>query len=179
MPIDLHYRQILAVDPDHAWQSLHQDLCRLAPALPNVSSIRERQRDSGAAPASIDYIWSIEREVVPSPARPFLKSLLDEVCADTHWHHGARRVEFLFYSEALAELFSCRGHFLLTPQAKGTDMTIDAVLEVAPHILPGVPKLLARSIMPTIERSVRDVIEPSLAAVPGALDQLLRSAPRD
>lgn len=178
MSIKLHFQQTIAVDPQQAWQSLHDDLCLLSAGLPNVHEIRERQRRAAAVgPAAIDYIWSIERQVVPAAARPFLRSLLDEVCADTLWHPGERRVEFLFYSEQMNSLFSCRGHFLLTAAPLdsdvGTQMTISANLDVAPDQLPGVPKLLARSIMPAVERSVRDVIGPSLEALPEALYQLI------
>jgi hypothetical protein len=173
MTIALHFDQVITVDLDAAWQSLHADLCRLHVGLPNVRHIRELERsDSSAAPARIDYAWGIEQSVVPAVARPFLRDLLDEVRSDTHWHHDDRRVEFLFYSEGLRELFSCRGYFLLADQGRHTRMQIIAELDVTPHELPGVPKLLSRSIMPAVERVVRDVIGPSLQALPEALQNL-------
>ena len=173
MTIALHFDQVISIDLDAAWQSLHEDLCRLHAGLPNVRHIRElERRDSRVTPAQIDYAWGIDQAVVPAVARPFLRDLLDEVRSDTHWHHDDRRVEFLFYSEGLRELFSCRGCFLLADQGQHTRMQIIAELEVSPHELPGVPKLLSRTIMPAVERVVRDVISPSLEALPAALQNL-------
>ena len=175
MTIALHFDQVIRIDLDAAWQSLHEDLCRLHAGLPNVRHIRElARRDGGGTPAQIDYAWGIEQDVVPAVARPFLRDLLDEVRSDTHWHHDHRRVEFLFYSEGLRELFSCQGRFLLADQGDHTRMQIIAELEVSPHELPGVPKLLSRTIMPAVERVVRDVISPSLQALPSALQNLGR-----
>jgi hypothetical protein len=176
MTIALHFEQVIAVDLDQAWHSLHHDLCLLPAGLPHVRHIRELSREAGdAGPARVNYVWGIDHVVVPAVARPFLRDLLDEVRSDTHWHHPRRQVEFLFYTEGLKELFSCRGHFLLDQHDEGTRMQIIGELDVTPHELPGVPKLLSRSIMPAVERVVRDTISPSLEALPGALDQLIRS----
>lgn len=178
MTIALHFDQVITVDLDAAWQSLHEDLCRLHAGLPNVRHIRELERSgTAAAPARIDYAWGIDQAVVPTVARPFLRDLLDEVRSDTHWHHDDRRVEFLFYSEGLRELFSCRGYFLLADQGRHTRMQVIAELDVTPHELPGVPKLLSRTIMPAVERVVRDVISPSLEALPVALQNLSKDSP--
>jgi hypothetical protein len=179
MTIGLHFEQVIAVDLDEAWHSLHHDLPLLPLGLPNVRHIRELGREpSLGGQTRIDYLWGIEHTVVPSVARPFLKDLLDEVRSDTLWHHPQRRGEFLFYTESLRELFSCEGYFLLDSAGSGTRMQIIADLNVTPHELPGVPKLLSRSIIPAVERVVRDTISPSLEALPGALDQLIRERHR-
>lgn len=175
MTIALHFEQVIAVDLDEAWHSLHHDLCLLSAGLPNVRHIRELSRLGAADSAGqAHYAWGIEHGLVPGVARPFLKNLLDEVRSDTHWHEGTRQVEFLFYTEGMPELFRCEGRFLLHSHNSGTVMRIIGDLDVAPHELPGVPKLLARSIMPTVERVVRDAISPSLEALPTALDILIQ-----
>ena len=172
MTIALHFEQIIAVDLDQAWQSPHQDLSLMPADLPHVRHIRELTRESGpGGPARIDFAWGIEHGVVPAVARPFLRDLLDEVRSDTHWHHQARRVEFLFYSEALRELFNCQGEFVLDACGGGTRMRFVGDLDVNPEQLPGVPKLLARTIMPAVERVVRDSISPPLQALPTALQK--------
>ena len=177
MTIALHFEQIIAVDLDQAWQSLHQDLSLMPADLPHVRHIRELTRESGpGGPARIDFAWGIEHTVVPAVARPFLRDLLDEVRSDTHWHHQARRVEFLFYSEALRELFNCHGEFVLDAQGASTRMRFTGDLDISPQALPGVPKLLARTIMPAVERVVRDSISPPLEALPGALQKRIQTA---
>jgi hypothetical protein len=55
-------------------------------------------------------------------------------------------------------------------------MQIIADLEVSPHELPGVPKLLSRTIMPAVERVLRDVISPSLEALPSALQDISKNS---
>jgi hypothetical protein len=82
------------------------------------------------------YAWGIEHGVVPAVARPFLRDLLDEVRSDTHWHHQARRVEFLFYSEGLRELFNCRGEFILDAYGGSTRMRFAGDLDVTPMNCP-------------------------------------------
>jgi hypothetical protein len=55
MTIALHFEQIIAVDLDQAWQSLHRDLSLLPAGLPHVRHIRELARESGQdGPARID-----------------------------------------------------------------------------------------------------------------------------
>lgn len=173
MTISVQIDQLIQADPDLAWYSLQQHLSLLHEDLPNIRHIRELTRQSGS-PVTVQYGWGIDPAVVPAVARPFLRNLLDEVQADTHWHAAERRVSFMFYSDGLRSLFQCEGEFLLHPADGHTRMEVKGVIDVAPHELPGIPKLLSRSILPAVERVVEDSLTPSLSALPGALEKLIR-----
>lgn len=173
MTMELRFEQVIPVPREDAWRAFHEDIEALAPWLPNVEHIRVLGRTpEGQRQSRFEHAWGLEQSVIPAVARPFLGDLLQELRSSTLWHHDKHHVDFRFFLDTMEELVECDGRFILETDQGHTRITITARMEVYPHLLPGVPKLLARTVRPAVKRVVEETISPTLQALPDALVHL-------
>lgn len=176
MTMELHFERVIPVPRDAAWRVFHDNIEALAPWLPHVEHIRVLGRQAaGERQSRFEHAWGLDQAVIPGVARPFLGDLLRELRSSTCWHHDHHQVEFEFFLDTIEGLVECDGRFVLQSDEGGTRITITAKLEVYPHVLPGVPKLLSKTVRPAVKRVVEETISPTLQALPDALLRLMAS----
>lgn len=175
MSIELRFEQVIPIARVLAWQSFHEDIEHLVPWLPNIEHIRVLdQYPMDAGQSCLEHAWGLDQAVVPAVAKPFIGDILKELRSSTVWHHDHHHVDFRFFLDTMRELVECDGSFVLEADGEHTRITITARLDVYPHLLPGVPRLVARSVQPAVKRVLEETISPTLEALPDALTRLVR-----
>lgn len=178
MTMNLRFEQVIPIRRTEAWRAFHEEIEALAPWLPHVEHIRVLGgRPEGEQQSRHEHAWGLDQTVIPAVARPFIGDLLRELRSSTLWHHEHHRVDFRFFIESMEELVECEGQFLLDSDGDHTRITITARLEVHPHLLPGVPRLLGKTVRPAVKRVVEEALTPTLQALPDALRRLVQTEP--
>ncbi|MDP2227190.1 MAG: hypothetical protein Q8J78_06905 [Moraxellaceae bacterium] len=147
----------------------------LPPWLPGIQRIDiTRFEKPSAHTAQVDYKWLVQKTVVPSLLRPFLRDNMDHIRSTTRWCAQRRIVEFEFFHDDYREWFDCYGTFALV-EAGHNSMRIDIHAELLPYPerVPGLPRWLAQKGLPLIEGVIGDIIKPSLLALPAALQTIV------
>lgn len=172
--IELHFEQVIPVPRELAWRAFHEEIEALAPWLPHVEHIRVlTRRTQGGGPCRFEHVWGLDPSVIPQAARPFLGDVLRELRSSTLWHHDLHHVDFRFFLDSVEDLVECDGRFLLESDGEHTRITISAELEIYPHVLPGVPKFLGKTVRPAVKRVIEETLSPTLEALPDALTRLM------
>ncbi len=165
----------LSQEPERVYEILWRrftDLPRYIPSLAAIEPIESRE--VGERHERTLHRWVTDPKTIPAFARRFVYDYVKEWIGTANWYHGDRRVCFDFQNEVLGDLYNCTGEFLVVPSPSGgTQIVIQAVLDVYPEKLPGVPRWLGRRTAPLVEEAVVNLIRPSLAALPKAVGEYL------
>ena len=176
--MQLQFRHTIDVAPERAWSIFHGRIEHMAPELPDVHQVRIlERREPDRSRLEQDLAWAIDQRVIPHSARPFIGDQLRELLSTLYWNHESRTVDFRFYHLQLPGLFDCRGQADLAEAADGTHIRISADLDIQPHLLPGVPRWLGRSVQPAVRRVVERTLGRILDALPHAVARISHEGP--
>lgn len=171
--MQLQFRHTIDVPPERAWSIFHGQIEHMAPELPDVDRVRILEwRQPRATTLEQDLAWTIDQKVIPYAARPFIGNQLEELLSTLCWDHEQRSVHFRFYHLRLPGLFDCQGRADLDDVKDGTHIHIRAELAIQPHLLPGVPRWLGRSVQPAVRRVVERTLGRILEALPLAVARI-------
>ncbi|MFN7135537.1 MAG: hypothetical protein ACK4N5_25925, partial [Myxococcales bacterium] len=147
---------------DLVFRTYRDKLPELTAYLPNVSSIVVKDRRDDGPRTKLVNLWTAKTEI-PAAAQKFVKPEMlmwhdhaewDETGWVCHW-----RIETLAFTEAV----ECRGRTVYTAVGDRTDLDISADLVL--HLDKAkVPRLLAGTVKPVIERIVVSNLKPNLLA---------------
>lgn len=144
--------------------------------IPNVLEIREMERKvlvEGTHEQTV-HRWTADSKLIPGFARPFIKPETLQWLGIADWKHGERVVYFDFRSHVFRNLYECKGEFRLREEGAVTTLDINAHLDIYADRLPGVPNWFAKRAVGVIEKLLMNAIEPSLAALPDAVEYYLQ-----
>lgn len=175
--MQIRHEALIPFPVDLVYVSFLEDISRLPPWLPGIDRIEVTRFEAlPAQRAAVDYRWHVDPGIIPALLRPFLHKVLGQLSSTTVWCPRRRVVEFEFFHHDYRELFECRGTFtLLAQDTASMRIEIAAELEPRPQVLPGIPAWAARKSIPVIERVLTDVLQPSLLALPEALQAVTAS----
>jgi len=143
--------------------------------IPNVLEIRELERKVIADDVHEQTVhrWTADPKLIPGFARPFIKPEVLQWLGVADWKHGEKVVYFDFRSHVFRDLYECKGEYRLSEKDGITLLAITAHLDIYSDRLPGVPNWFARRAVGIIEKLLMGAIEPSLAALPDAVEYYL------
>ena len=92
------------------------------------------------------------------------------------WHDDPKRIEWTFETSSFESLYRCSGtNYFDAVSNDQTRIRLTGSIEIFPENMPGVPKLLARRIAPSIEKWLVNMVTPNFAKLPHAIQALLDS----
>lgn len=146
--------------------------------IPNVLEIRELERKVVEEDTHEQTVhrWTADPKLIPGFARPFIKPEVLQWLGIADWKHGEKVVYFDFRSHVFRDLYECKGEFRLSEEGDITTLDIDAHLDIYSDRLPGVPNWFAKRAVGVIEKLLMGAIEPSLAALPDAVEYYLQNS---
>jgi hypothetical protein len=149
----------------------------LVPYLPNVKSIEVTERKDEGKKSSLKNLWTAKAEI-PKVAQSVIKpemltwwdiAVWDEDSYSNRWHLEMR---------AMKEVVRCSGeNSFESTGGNGTILHLRGELTLDLRDVPGVPRFLAGSIAPTVERFVVSMLKPNLLEVSKGLEQYLKTNP--
>jgi hypothetical protein len=138
--------------PEEVFTLLRDEMSALVPHMPDTESIEVLSREEEGSEVRLINKWCASSEAVPQALRkvikPELLSWRDHATWSTETMAGRWRLEALTANK----LFSCTGVTSIKPHAQGSSLEIEVDLEIYPEQLPGVPKLLAKTIRGQVEK---------------------------
>ncbi|MGH0034535.1 MAG: hypothetical protein ACQGVK_05870 [Myxococcota bacterium] len=154
---------------DAVLETLIERMEELVEFFPNLDAVEFRSREETAdGRTRIVRVCRGRVDGVPAPLRPFVSPDLLSWTDTAVWSRKAYEVEWSHEScsRTVAGLYRCSGVNSFKPHPENpereTEIRISGELQVDPHVLPGVPRFLGRTLAPQIERFVVELIKPNL-----------------
>lgn len=140
--------------------------------LDDISAVNVLARDDAGATVKLHNEWVSNREI-PKVAQAIIKP--EHLRWDDYasWDAGAWRCGFEIKTRAFRDNVRCVGSNTFLEQGAGTKVVLEGDFEVSLKDVPGVPRLLAGTIVPQIEKFIIALIQPNLEKVNKALGQYL------
>lgn len=144
----------------------------IAAYLPDIKEVIVRERVESGATVRLHNEWVSDRDV-PSFAAKILKP--EYLRWDDHaaWHEDRFVCEWQIRTRAFTEAVTCNGTNTFVADGDGTRVVLAGKLEIDLREIPGVPRLLAGTIAPQVEKFIVSLIQPNLEQTNRAVERWL------
>jgi len=172
----LESKEIINRPLSEVYSLVRDDLSKLVPYMPNVERIevKKHQPKDGNLVEVINH-WYGKAEV-PSMMKKFISPELFSWKDHAIWNNEKHYVEYQLESFLANDLFDAKGKNTFT--AVGSDKTelkISCQITLYPEKVPGVPRLLAKTVLPGIEAILEKVLGPNLTSLGKGLNEYFKN----
>ena len=159
--------QFMISDPiplseEEAFTLMRDDLSALVPYMPDTEAIDELSREDLGDQVKTVKRWQASSDQVPKALRGVIKPELLSWRDHATWSEADRQGTWELEAMTGGELFSCSGVTAIKPHSEGSVLEITVNLDIYPENLPGVPKLLARSIRGQVEKFLGQILSDNM-----------------
>ncbi len=143
----------------------------VTPYLPNIASIVVKERSGGNERVHLANVWTAKAEL-PSLARKFVKDEMLSWTDSADWDQAGWICRWKIETHAFPGLVECSGTTSFAPSGDGTEIEFrgDLVLHLErAHI----PRLLAGTVGPLIEKLIVNSLRPNLLSTGEAVARYL------
>ena len=148
--------------PDQLFTLLRDDMPDLVPFLHDVEGIDVLQREENGDDVHIINLWRGSNSTVPSAARRFIKPEMLSWKDHAHWSTERREASWRLEPHVAAGIFECTGTTRVVVEGDHARIEIQGDLQIHADRVPGVPRLIARKLRPTIEQAILKQIQPNM-----------------
>lgn len=150
---------------------LKNGLAEVVPLVPNVKSLKVIERhEIGKGETKIVNEWHGAPEGAPALIRPLIKPEMHVWRDYAHWIDAESLVHWRFEAPMFKHFYTCKGTNFVEDDGKGGAIVrLTGELLTYPEKIPGVPKMLAKKIAPTVEKWLLNLVSPNLAEMPRAV----------
>ncbi len=152
-------------------------LPQLVPHLPNIKKIEVLEREDaakGAGTTRLLNVWHAEGDI-PRVAQSVIKPEMLNWKDHALWNQNDWTCEWRVETKIFTESISCRGKNQFVEQGGVTVLQIRGHLDIDLRGIPGVPKFLAGSVAPVVEKFIVGLLTPNLLSVSGGLEKFLEA----
>ncbi len=158
---------------DLVFRTLRDNLPLLVPHMPNVRVIEVKKRADEGTRADLLNEWTAATEI-PAVARKFVAAEQLKWLDYATWDEGDFTCDWHIETHAMPGVVECRGHNVY--HAAGAETELEIKGELVLHLeKTKVPRLLAGTVRPIIERIVITALKPNLLAVGDGVSGYLRA----
>ncbi len=150
---------------DVVYPLIRDRMIELVPFLDNVSSIDELERTPRDTGPKILNRWRADAGEVPALARKFVKPEMLEWLDHADWVDAETLVHWRIEAAAFNGLYTCGGTNRIIAQGDDVVIAISGEMKVDPSRIPGLPRLLARKIVPVVESYLVERMKPNMASL--------------
>ncbi|MEM7151622.1 MAG: DUF2505 family protein [Myxococcota bacterium] len=154
------------------FEAYRDRLPEVAAYLDDIREIVVQARDEQDGVVTLHNVWASDKEI-PSVAKKFVKP--EHLFWDDHakWFTADQRCEWKIVTRAFTEAFSCSGQTRLVAEGESTRIVLDGELSVDVSKVKGIPRFLARTIGPQVEKFIVSLIKPNLERTNVAIGEFL------
>lgn len=175
MKIDADAR--ISFPRDLVFSTYRDRLPELVPHLPNVKSIQVLEREDGpggqAGVTRILNLWRAEGDI-PKVAQSVIKPEMLEWKDHARWDQNAWTCEWRVETSMFTQQVNCSGKNHFIERDGQTLLEIRGNLEIDLKSFPGVPRFLAGTIAPVVEKFIVTLLTPNLVSVSKGLEAFLQ-----
>ena len=140
--------------------------------LPDVREIIVHAREETDRLVTLHNEWISERDV-PAAARRVIKPEYLRWDDYALWHEEGWYCDWRIKTKALTDAVDCSGRNAFVADGVHTRVVLSGHLNMNLREIPGVPKILASSLAPQVERFIVSLITPNLEKVNQSLERFL------
>jgi len=156
------------------FESYRDELPLLVPYLPNITSIVVLKREEEAPGVTrLLNLWKAKGDV-PKVAQAVIKPEMLEWNDHAKWDQNEWTCEWRVELKLFTDAVKCGGKNRFVVDGENTKLEIRGNLEVDLKKIPGVPKFLAGTIAPVVEKFIVTLLTPNLTSVSDGLEKYLR-----
>ena len=172
MQLQAHTR--IAFPRELAFRTYRDQMVDAVPFMPNVASIVVQKRQEKEGLVELVNLWTGKTEI-PALARKFLKAEMLTWTDYASWDAARFRCSWSLKTHAFPEVLECSGQTAFFEDgAQATTVEITGALVLHLDKAP-VPRLLAGTMTPLLERLVVSGVKPNLLSGGEAVEKLLLS----
>ncbi len=175
--MQIHASSVIAHPRARVFAAFRDEMPAVAPYMPNVREIIVRAREEQGGSMRIHNEW-VGKGEIPKVAQGIVKP--DMLRWDDHatWDSATTSCNWTLKLRVFADNVRCSGRTVLTDEGNGTRVTLTGTLELDMRDIPGVPRFLAGTVAPQVEKFVVALVTPNLEQMNGALGRYLDAQPR-
>jgi hypothetical protein len=159
------------------YRTYRDKLPQMVQYLPNVKNIEVLEQKPEGSTLHIKNLWWAKAEI-PKIAQSFIKPEMLSWFDFADWHEDRFATGWRIQLRVLEKAVSCAGENQFEAVGDTTIIHIRGELSFDLREVPGVPRFLAGSIGPTVEKFVVGQITPNLLEVSKGIEQYLRANPQ-
>lgn len=156
-----------------AFATLRDRLPETVPYLPNVKSLVVKERTVDGSRTRLLNEWAANVEI-PSMLSSYIKPEMLMWMDDATWDESNFTCQWKLYTNAIPGLFTCVGSTTLVSVGNETEMNLQGDLSIDMTKSP-VPRLLAGTLRPVVEKIVVTALKPNLTSVGDAVTKFLQA----
>jgi hypothetical protein len=160
------------------FETYRDHLPELVPYLPNVKSIEAVERKEEGGLIKQKNLWWAKGEIpkaAQSVLKPEMLSWFDFAEWDPASHSNTWRIEM----RTMKEVVDCHGHNTFEAvDANTTVFHLRGELNLDLRKVPGVPRFLAGTITPTVEKFIVGLLKPNMTEVARGIEKYLAAKPK-
>jgi len=149
-------------------------LPELVPHLPNVKEIRVESRSDEGPISQLVNRWEANADV-PKMARSVVKPEMMVWLDHARWDEAAWTCDWRIEHATFREQVHCQGRNHYVADGDRTRLEIRGEISVDATRIPGVPRMLAGTLAPVIERFIVQTIRPNLVSTADGVQAFLKS----
>jgi hypothetical protein len=149
-------------------------LTELVPHLPNVKRITVESRSDEGDVVKLVNRWEANAEV-PKMARSVVKPEMMVWLDYATWDENAWTCDWRIEHATFARQVHCQGRNHYVAEGDRTRLEIRGEISVDATRIPGVPRMLAGTLAPVIERFIVQTIRPNLVSTADGVQAFLKS----
>lgn len=158
---------------DRVYRAYRDELVAVAAYMPNVKEVIVRKRDDVADGVKLHNEW-VGKGEIPKVAQSVIKPEMVRWDDYAHWHDGETFCDWKIQTRVFTENVRCFGTTRLTSEGPDrTKVALHGTLDLSLKDIPGVPRILAGTIAPQIEKFIVALITPNLEQTNTALARYL------
>lgn len=165
--------RVTGASVERVYHIVRDKLPELAQFLDNVQAIEELQRKERPDGPYILNQWHADAGQVPAVARKFIKPEMLQWLDHADWVDAETLVNWRIESAVFAGLYTCGGVNRVVADGDGARIVISGELVVDPSKVPGLPRILARKLMPTLESYLVGRMKPNMASLGTGVQRFL------
>lgn len=168
------FKEVIRHPRAQVYRVLRDRMPELIPLLPNVDTLSIAERVE-VAPGRLKQVnhWQGKPTSAPKIVQPFIRPEMTRWTDYADWEDEHFRVHWRFEMPGMNDFFSCGGTNYFEEAAGGTVIRLTGTLTLYPERVPGVPKLLAKTVAPPLEKWVLGMVSPNLTELPAAVAKFL------
>lgn len=160
---------------ERVWSVYLDELENMVEFLPNVSRIERKSREETGGMVKIVRLWTAKAKL-PDAASSFIKPHMLQWTDYASWDRATWRCSWRIETGALPGAVECSGQTIYEETSASVSVvSLRGELHIHPEKVPGVPRLLSRTLQPLVERVIVAGIEPNLRGVAGGVEKYLKA----
>ncbi len=164
---------VIAHPRARVFAAYRDELPQVAPYMHNVKEIVVRSRTPREGGVKLHNEW-VGKGEIPKVAQGVVKPEMLRWDDFADWDDATTSCNWELKIRLFAEKFHCSGRTVLADEGAGrTRVTLTGTLELDMRDIPGVPRFLAGTVAPQVEKFVIALVTPNLEQVNASLQKYL------